>query len=216
MKKVIWVLIGVSLSLLLLLTAPLAYPDALKGITKQTKTIIPQPPKPNPILIQYPEPPDTFPFKLKLFIISECNRRRVPYLLVFRFITRESQWDIRARGYNFDKKGKIVSTDYGLMQINSSNIVRFIKWYRDPKRSIKSYDPIHNPYDNVELGIKHLRDLYNYLKDWKLVAEAYNGGLDRVRNNNMKDSTKDYADFIVPYPDWWEEPDGVQLVRATN
>lgn len=169
--------------------------------------------KPPIIKITYPEPPSTFPYKLKLFIMSQCTQNNVPYLLVFKLIEKESQWNLHARNYNVDSHGKVWSIDYNLMQINSTNISKFKEKYHAQARTPESYDAINNPYDNTELGIKHLSDLYNTLHDWGKVVAAYNAGLTRVLNNGIKDVTKEYADYIVPYPEWWNQPEGVLIVK---
>lgn len=166
---------------------------------------------PKIIKITYPQPPKEFNTKLKLFIISECNRNDVPYLLVFKLIEKESSWDRKARNYNKDEEGNVVSIDYGLMQINSTNLELFSKLYRSKDREASSYDIKYNAYDNVEMGIKHLKDLYTTHGSWKEAVMAYNGGSPRVFHKKVKASTKEYAEYICPIENWWTFPTNVVL-----
>jgi hypothetical protein len=166
----------------------------------------------NKIFITYPQPPVWFDQKLKLYIMKTCREEQVPYLLVFKLIERESQWrkDI---AHNRDKKGNIKSTDYGLLQINSLNVPTFIGLYKDRNRTVKSYDIVHNSYDNVQIGIRHLHDLYSLFGDWEKAILAYNCGSKAVFANRIPATTIAYAKNIIPHSFWWDDPEDVVLIK---
>jgi len=92
--------------------------------------------------------------------------------------------------------------DYNLFQINSKNIDEFIHLYRDPWRTEKSYDLIHDAYDNSQIAIRHLADLHGQFGDWGKALAAYNSGAGRVRRNEVPLETQHYVQRIAPYS-WW-------------
>lgn len=155
------------------------------------------------IIIKYPIPPPWFNKELLSYISKECEKYNVPVVLVHKLIEQESQWHSNSPSPNYDKHHRILSIDYGLMQINSDNIERFSHNYKEPWRSEKSYNPIHNSWDNVHLGICYLRDLYTQFGNWKNAVAAYNGGTRRVINNTLKKSTQEYVNIVCPVNDWW-------------
>jgi len=155
----------------------------------------------SPTPMTFPLPPAGFPTKLYAFIAKECRRSGVPFPLVCKLIQVESNWKNSATP-NYGKKHKLLSIDYGLFQLNSKNIKEFIIKYKDPNRSVKSYDLIHSNYDNATIGIRHLARLYSVFKDWEKVCAAYNAGARKVKQNNIPHSTQHYVQAIAPYP-WW-------------
>jgi hypothetical protein len=170
--------------------------------------------KPEPIYISYPSPPSWVTQKYISFLIQECSKHKVPYLLVFKLIERESEWKMNARNHNIDPvTGKIKSTDYGRFQINSKNISDFVARYRSPDRSVSSYDIIHNQFDNAEIGIKHLADLYSIFGNWSQAVQAYNCGTYRVQTRGPPESTVRYQQYIVPVEGWWDFPPEVVVHR---
>lgn len=212
-------ILGTFLSFLLavLCATPFLYPEKL--FHPPPEKVILEAPPPIPveqevIKIKYPEPPKSFDTKLKLFIISQCNENGVPYLLVFKLIEKESQWDMYSKGYNLDSKGQVLSIDYGLMQINSANLAIFPVLYRDEERLASSYNIKSNPYDNAEVGIKHLKDLYTQFHSWQDAVAAYNGGSYRVLRGKVRESTKNYVLYICPVDLWWEFPSNVLVERS--
>lgn len=176
------------------------------------------PPAPAPIqetvYINYPTPPSWVPQKFITYVMQECSKQGVPYLLVFKLIERESEWKFSAKNINRDPKtNKIDSIDYGRFQINSLNFQHFIEIYKSPDRKASSYDLINNPYDNAEIGIKHLADLYSQFNNWNQAIQAYNGGAYRIKTHGPRASTVDYQQYIIPVDNWWEFPPHVVLVR---
>ena len=165
------------------------------------------------IKITYPLPPKWFNHRLLMYIIKECDNTHVPYLLVFKLIELESRWHCEDNSANRDNKGKLLSVDYGLMQINSLNIDNFITLYKDRNRSAKSYDIKHNSYDNAQIGIRHLADLYNKFRSWPLAIGAYNAGYTSIAKGYCPDSTKSYIKYIIPVDKWWAFPTNVIVSR---
>jgi soluble lytic murein transglycosylase-like protein len=157
----------------------------------------------NVITIKYPIPPAWFNKRLLAYINKECVKHGVPILLVHKVIELESQWHQNSPSPNFDRHHNVISIDYNLMQVNSENLAKFAHAYKEPGRTEKSYDAIHNPYDNVHFGICYLRDLYDQLGSWQEATAAYNGGTRRVINGTLKDCTKDYVHVVCPVENWW-------------
>lgn len=152
-------------------------------------------------------PPSNVNKKLVQFIKDECEKQNVPYLLVFKLIQQESDWDSQLscsnKGWVYGK-WVVISTDYGLMQLNSKCFSNFIEWFKDKDRTVKSYDLINNSYDNVQIGIRYLKDLYHSTGNWKLAVAAYNAGLYAVNHNQIPKSSIAYLNRICPYPVIWE------------
>jgi soluble lytic murein transglycosylase-like protein len=151
--------------------------------------------------------------------MKECDNPRfktkIPYLLVFKQIEYESGWRQKIAIPNKDEHGKIVSYDYGMMQINSTNIKKFIHDYKDPDRSEKSYDVVNNAFDNVQIGIRHLRHMYEQFDCWKYALTAYNAGPDNV-SKELKPVTKRYLAYIIPIDEWWKFPETVVILRKKS
>ncbi len=163
-------------------------------------------PKHEAVTIKLPKVPKSVDDKLVQFAYQQCMEHSVPYLLFFKLVELESGWDIYSTNYNRDKKGKVKSIDRGICQINSKNFVLFKNLYHSKDRTPESYNITESPYDNIEIGVKHLRDLYNEFSDWKLAIIAYNCGGTAVHKNRVPDSTKKYAARIMPCDYWWNYP----------
>ena len=152
-------------------------------------------------MVKYPSPPKDFSSKLLSYIEKVSNKAGVPYLLVLRVIEVESNWDKTA--VNINSNG---TRDNGLMQLNSKYVKDFIWEYG--AKGVK-YQPNTHAYDNVYIGIKHLKALYNETGSWKKAVQAYNAGLTRTLKNTLPDRTIRYADSIVPVEGWWDSPENV-------
>ena len=152
--------------------------------------------------IKYPVPPSNFDRNLLSYINKECQRNSIPIMLAYKMIEVESNWK-NSSSPNYDKKHKLKSIDYGLLQINSKNIHQFIHWYKEKKRKVKSYDPINNQYDNIHLGLAYLKDLHNQFGNWGQSISAYNCGPSRVMSNNIPEKTKIYTKKIIMETGWW-------------
>ena len=146
--------------------------------------------------------PKNYNKKLIQYIKKECLRSQVPFSLVCAIIKKESQWNVHCHSDNLYNK-KVVSTDYGLMQLNSKYSKGFVYQFKDAWRTSASYDIKNNPYDNVQVGIRHLRFLYDQLGNWKKTVMAYNAGINRVINKNIPKSTIEYVKEVCPTDGWW-------------
>jgi soluble lytic murein transglycosylase-like protein len=167
-----------------------------------------------PTEIVYPTPPKWIPNSYILYVMKECNRWGIPYLLVFKLIERESEWRQTAINVNRDPvTRKVLSYDYGRMQINSLNFKAFIEMYKDSNRTIKSYDLINNAFDNAQIGIRHLADLYEQFDNWTLAITAYNAGPLNTIKGTISARTKNYINYIIPVEGWWTFPDTVKIIR---
>lgn len=146
--------------------------------------------------------PEDYDSKLIQYIKEECQNSQVPFSLVCALIKKESKWNITCHSANV-YKGEIVSIDYNLMQLNSKYIDGFVLQFKDKFRSVSSYDAKHNPYDNVQIGIRHLRFLYDQLKSWKRAVTAYNAGMGAVLRKQVPKSTLQYVKEVCPVDTWW-------------
>lgn len=169
------------------------------------------------VYISYPHPPKTIDFQFLFYISQECSNNNVPYLLVLKLIEKESNWKKNAIGYNFDPfTGELKSTDHGYFQINSLFFEDFIERYKDTDRDSKSYDLIHNIYDNAQIGIRHLSFLYSYFHNWTQAVQAYNAGAYRIETDGPSSLTKEYQEYIVPIENWWNFPPHIKILKETD
>ena len=185
------------LGLFILLTMAPSSPYFLYHIQMKVSTVeIPR------TYTKYPMPPPNFDRNLLSYINRECRKHSIPIMLVYKIIEVESNWKNSASP-NYDKRNKLKSIDYGLLQINSKNIPQFIHMYKDKKRKEKSYDIINNQYDNIHIGLSYLKDLHNQFGNWGQSISAYNCGPSRVMSNNIPEKTKIYTKKIIMEPGWW-------------
>lgn len=88
---------------------------------------------------------------------SAGERYKIDPLLMKAIVMQESGLNPKAINHNKNKAGKVVSTDYGLSQINSTHIPKLIRM-----GVIQSKDDLlNNPCLNVQIGAwilaKHLK-----------------------------------------------------------
>lgn len=149
-------------------------------------------------------PPEELGSTFQAFLETECATNGVPYLLACKLISIESQWHQSACHPNI-VDGEVVSTDYGIMQLNSIYIKPMINANKDRHRYIEDYDIIGSKFDNVQIGVRHLADLYKTLRSWRKAVMAYNCGLPSVMINRIPPTTQIYVDLICPYEGWWKD-----------
>ena len=115
------------------------------------------------------------PVDLVYYIVQECNAQKVPSILVFSMIDEESDYILTA----VNRRNPDGTTDHGLLQLNSEYIPWYIDMFGDPGIE---YDPYHNPYHNVQLGIRYLAWLKKEMKGDTLKAlYCYNWGINKVK-----------------------------------
>lgn len=97
---------------------------------------------------------------LQTHIIDLCRKYDIDPAIVVALIERESEYDDQAVG----DKGKSL----GLMQVQP-------KWHSDRMKKLGCEDLL-DPYQNVEVGIDYLAELFSTGKSTYWVLMAYNGG----------------------------------------
>ena len=99
-------------------------------------------------------------------VVRRSYEKQVPYLYVLSLIKHESNFTITAIHHNTNG-----TTDYGLMQINSSN-------YNG------DYNDLFNPDKNVTLGVSIYRDCYVAAKGNMATSfRFYNAGRNSIEKN---------------------------------
>jgi soluble lytic murein transglycosylase-like protein len=128
------------------------------------------------------------PTGAKKMVAQICKEQDVSYKLVSSLIQQESEWN--PNNINHNKNG---TTDYGLMQLNSSNKEFFEKkfWDRPEKFDMK------NPEHNVYVGVRFFKALLGqYKNDVKKALTAYNAGSGALARGTVPDSTIHYRNDI--------------------
>ena len=105
--------------------------------------------------------------EIAMLILNNALVKQIPVSLAFALAAQESSFNPRAKNENI-KKGKVVSRDFGIYQINSS---RFKEQYKD-----HPLEWFYVPENNIELGLAILKDLYEqYGHSWDLSIVKFNG-----------------------------------------
>jgi soluble lytic murein transglycosylase-like protein len=127
---------------------------------------------------------------IKLFIVlivlNLNTETQVPIVPLLRLIEIESGFDYRRVSYNPNG-----TRDYGVMQLNAKYLDYYSWKFNDGKKIIPS-----NINDNVKVGLRYLRFLYDKTGTWRNAFTAYNCGLSRFRSGNIPKSTMEYIAFI--------------------
>lgn len=125
------------------------------------------------------------PSEYRDYIIELNKSLEIPPALIYYLIKWESGWHKTATGYNMNG-----TSDLGLMQLNSRYVHAFVEAHftGDPK----NFDP-YNGKHNLEVGLKHLEYLHDYLGDWKSAAQAYNAGKGRIKRGYVPEFAQHYA-----------------------
>jgi len=110
---------------------------------------------------------------LLVYAFALCEEYQVPYTLVKAVIETESSWNHRAIS---------ISDARGLMQIKPSTSTSEFK--------TPGYD-LFDPYVNVTVGIKYLKQLHDRFGDWNSALTAYSHGptiTDTYSSNYINDN----------------------------
>lgn len=149
------------------------------------------------IIVDYDLPEVLIPkVDIRTYTAILCLREEIPFEIMDRLITKESNWNQDCISYN-RKEGKVVSKDIGLMQLNSKYYESFIKAYKEEGTEVSDYDIKNNAYHNVYIGTMYLKDLYTYFGDWRKAVQAYNCGTGTVMRGRVPKSTLQYADYVL-------------------
>lgn len=137
------------------------------------------------------DPEFTVPEAYEAMVGEGCRRHSVPEWIAARMIQNEcsewAPWAVSGRNRNGTR-------DYGLMQINSANIQKFCEWYRHGA----PFDPF-NAWDSIDVGLAHLRWLFEKYGTWQEAVCAYNAGEGAVERNRIPATTIAYARRILGY-----------------
>jgi len=126
------------------------------------------------------------PSEYREFVIDlNEDRLEIPPALIYYLVRWESGWNPRATGYNLNG-----TRDLGLMQLNSRYAGAFAETHFEGDMS--EFDP-YNPKHNLEVGLKHLNFLHDYLGDWESAVQAYNAGKGRIKAGYVPDFAHRYA-----------------------
>lgn len=99
--------------------------------------------------------------RFQRYIDGKCKSYGISTNVVMGCIRTESNFQTQSMGDNGDA--------YGLMQVQ-------MKWHRERMRKVGATDLL-NPYENVDVGIDYLAELYKiYNGNWHKALMAYNGG----------------------------------------
>ena len=109
----------------------------------------------------------TVPKEYYSCFVTYCMESDVPIEYATRLIAYESGWNPK-----FINKNSNGTKDYGLAQLNSSGLWNLQQWHNDGK----PFDPM-NWKDNLRIGIKHMRFLYDRNgQSWWASIACYNMG----------------------------------------
>ncbi|MEQ1965686.1 lytic transglycosylase domain-containing protein [Xenorhabdus nematophila] len=136
-----------------------------------------------------------FSKNIQAFCFDEAGRKYgIDPLLLKAISITESQLDPKAINHNKNRLGKTVSSDYGLMQINSYNISKLIK---DGVISSKD-ELINKPCLNVQVGAWVLASSFKICGVNWICLGSYNAGFKKneekeIKRNNY--ANKVYANY---------------------
>jgi soluble lytic murein transglycosylase-like protein len=125
---------------------------------------------------------------------SAGEKYKIDPLLIRAIVIQESGLNPKAINHNKNKAGKVISTDYGLSQINSTHIPGLIRM-----GVIKSKDDLlNNPCLNIQIGAwilaKHLKQCG---VNWMCLG-TYNAGFKEDNDERrMRYARKIYANYLL-------------------
>ncbi len=110
---------------------------------------------------------DVVPTKYYSAFSAYCTEYGVPEYIMARLITYESGWN--PKHINKNKNG---TKDFGLCQLNSAGLYDLARWHNKGV----AFDPM-DWKENLRIGTKHLRYLYQETGSWWSAVAAYNMGM---------------------------------------
>ena len=159
--------------------------------------------------VTIPIPPKFIKDEYLSYLSKTCKDNNVPLLLVYKLIQKESTWRQSAIHHNLDAWDRKLSEDVGMFQLNSKYHKWLVKSFGRPYHHYRLYS---SSYDNTEIGVKYLASLFNYYHNWKLAVMAFNCGPTKVDAKLASQRTIDYANEIVPYTEWWNNNEQIELL----
>lgn len=119
------------------------------------------------------------------------QRYRIDPVLLRAIAIQESHLNAQALGVNRDKSGKILSYDYGIMQINERNIGKL-----QQQGIIQQREDLNNPCINIHAGAWILaRHFRSCGVNWNCLG-SYNAGFkDKNQDQRMRYARKIYDNW---------------------
>ena len=122
-------------------------------------------------------------------IFDLCEEYKIDPVLIFAIAKRETQFDHTLKGDN--------GNAYGLMQVQP-------RWHQDRIDKLGVTD-LMNPYQNVEVAIDYLADLFEYDKSLEWTLMAYNAGPTGANRNENRGVVTEYVTVVKQYAEEIEE-----------
>ena len=122
-------------------------------------------------------------------IFQLCQEREIDPALVFAMIKKESWYDPNLKGDG--------GNSYGLMQVQP-------KWHQARMDKLGVTD-LMDPYQNVEVAIDYLDELFDKGKSLEWTLMAYNGGPSGANKNESKGVVTSYVTIVMDYVEELEE-----------
>lgn len=116
-------------------------------------------------------------------IFDLCEKYEIDPVLIFAIAKRETQFNHTLMGDN--------GNSYGLMQVQP-------KWHQGRMDELGVTD-LMNPYQNVEVAIDYLADLFEYDKSLEWTLMAYNAGPTGANKNEKKGIVSEYVTIVKQY-----------------
>jgi len=135
------------------------------------------------------------PEEYRDYVYENCVKRNIPITYYYRMIWNESRWRWWAVGKNY-YKGKIVSYDRGLGQINSKYEKDLALLFFIPSYEGEVFD-VFNWQHNLQVSMNYIEDLYETFGNWPEAFMAYNCGYNAVKNNQIPERTYEYVKKII-------------------
>lgn len=127
---------------------------------------------------------------------------------IYLWIDLESAFNPKAYNHNYNKAGKIISTDRGLVMINSYYQEDFVEDFWDREEEFDVWNAEHNFYLGIRILNSHMMYFDFYLNDHnKILAysfASYNAGRGRViaylnDKQDLPEITKKYIKYTASY-----------------
>jgi len=107
--------------------------------------------------------------EIKTIIESTAKKHKVPSNILLAIAWKESGWHhyndngTVVEGRNLNKKGKLISTDWGIMQVND---------HAHPQAFPRAKEDIRY---NIDFSVRLLKSLHKEQGSWQKAIRAYNG-----------------------------------------
>ena len=115
---------------------------------------------------------------LEAYIERVCEPYNICPELVEAMIERESRWNPKAQNGDC----------MGLMQISE-------RWHKGRMMTLGAKD-LKDPFDNIDVGVDYLRELFGRYEDPGMVLMVYNGD-SRAKDLQATGNLSEYAEWIL-------------------